>query len=154
MFIYTRACGSMGLPWWLRGKEFTCQSRRFGLDPWVRKIPWRRKWQPTPLFLPGESHGQRSLVGCSPWNHRVRHDWCDLAHTQEGSGAYSTRWSQDWQSVPSPLWYHLDPKWKDGERIARAADDHSDGSGTPTCSCTGVPLTLTDICHTKLHIPI
>ena len=36
----------------------------------VRKIPWRRKWQPTPVFLPGESHGQRSLVGYSPWNHK------------------------------------------------------------------------------------
>ena len=38
-----------------------------GFDPWAGKIPWRRKWQPTPVFLPGESHGQRSLVGCSPW---------------------------------------------------------------------------------------
>ena len=36
---------------------------------WVRKIPWRREWQPTPVFLPGESRGQRSLVGCSPWGH-------------------------------------------------------------------------------------
>ena len=36
-------------------------------DPWVGKIPWRRAWQPTPVFLPGESHGQRSLVGYSPW---------------------------------------------------------------------------------------
>ena len=35
-------------------------------DPWVRKIPWRRKWQPTPVFLPGEFHGQRSLVGYNP----------------------------------------------------------------------------------------
>ena len=35
--------------------------------PWVRKIPWRRAWQPTPVFLPGESHGQRGLVGYSPW---------------------------------------------------------------------------------------
>ena len=41
----------------------------------VRKIPWRRKWQPTPVFLPGESHGQRSLEGSSPWGcKRVRHD--------------------------------------------------------------------------------
>ena len=39
--------------------------RRF--HPWVRKIPWRRKWQPTPVILPGESHGQRSLVDYSPW---------------------------------------------------------------------------------------
>ena len=40
-----------------------------GFDPWVGKIPWRRAWQPTPVFLPGESHGQRSLVGYSPWGH-------------------------------------------------------------------------------------
>ena len=42
-----------------------CGSSRF--DPWVGKIPWRRKWLPTPVFLPGESHGQRRLVGYSPW---------------------------------------------------------------------------------------
>ena len=39
------------------------------IDSWVGKIPWRRAWQPTPVFLPGESHGQRSLVGCSSWGH-------------------------------------------------------------------------------------
>ena len=42
-------------------------------------IYWRRKWQPTPIFLPGESQGQRSLVGCCLWGRRVRHDWSDLA---------------------------------------------------------------------------
>ena len=50
-------------------KEPACQCRRcrkHGINPWVRKIPWRRKWQPTPVFFPGKSHGQRSLVGCSP----------------------------------------------------------------------------------------
>ena len=36
-------------------------------DPWVWKIPWRREWQPTPVLLPGKSHGQRSLIGYSPW---------------------------------------------------------------------------------------
>ena len=46
------------------------QSRRPGFYPWVRKIPWRREWQPTPVFLPGESHGQRSLAGYSPWGHK------------------------------------------------------------------------------------
>ena len=46
------------------------QCGRPGLDPWVRKIPWRRAWQPTPVLLPGESHGQRSLVCCSPWGHK------------------------------------------------------------------------------------
>ena len=46
-----------------------------GLDPWVGKIPWSRKWQPTPVFLPGKSHGQRSLVGYSPRDgKRVGHD--------------------------------------------------------------------------------
>ena len=49
--------------------------QRPGFDPWVGKIPWRRKWQPIPIFLPGKSHGQRSLVGYSPWGHkRVGHD--------------------------------------------------------------------------------
>ena len=55
------------------GKEPTCQSRtckRCRFDPWVGKIPWRRVWQPTPVFLPRESHGQRSLVGYSPWGHK------------------------------------------------------------------------------------
>ena len=44
------------------------RERRF--NPWVRKIPWRRKWQPTTVFLLGEFHGQRSLVGYSPWDHK------------------------------------------------------------------------------------
>ena len=44
-------------------------------DPWVRKIPWRRERLPTPIFLPGEFHGQRSLVGHSSWGHRVEHNW-------------------------------------------------------------------------------
>ena len=53
------------------GKEHICQCRRrkrHGFDPWVGKIPWRRVGQPTPLFLPGKFHGQRSLVGYSPWD--------------------------------------------------------------------------------------
>ena len=54
------------LPRWLSGKESARQCTRLGFHPWVRKIPWRRAWQPTPIFLPGESHGQRSLEGYSP----------------------------------------------------------------------------------------
>ena len=64
-WVYTQ-----GLPWWLGGKEPSCQCRRLGFDPWIKKIPWRRKWQPTPVFLPGKSRGQRSLVGCSPWGRK------------------------------------------------------------------------------------
>ena len=40
------------------------------LNPWAGKIPWRRKWQPIPVFLPGQSHGQRNLAGYSPWSHK------------------------------------------------------------------------------------
>ena len=90
------------------GKQSACQSRRHkrhGFNPWVGKMPWRRKWQPAPVFLPGESHGHRrpgfpSWVGKIPWRRkwqpipvllpgkshgqsmgcqRVRHNW---AHTQ------------------------------------------------------------------------
>ena len=51
------------------------QRRRRGSNLWVGMIPWKRKWQPTPVFLPGKSHGQRSLAGSSPWGRkRVRHD--------------------------------------------------------------------------------
>ena len=55
------------------GKEYACQYRRqkkFGFDPWVGKIPWGRAWLPTQVFLPGESHGQRSLAGYSPGGHK------------------------------------------------------------------------------------
>ena len=55
------------LPWWLRGQSICLQCRRPRFNPWVGRIPWRRKWQPTPVFLPGKSHGQRSLAGYSPW---------------------------------------------------------------------------------------
>ena len=51
-------------------KEPPCQSRRHNrhaFEPWVKKIPWRRKWQPTPVFLPGESQGWGNLLGCHLW---------------------------------------------------------------------------------------
>ena len=54
--------------WLTSGKEPACQYRRYmrcEFNPWVSKIPWRKKWQPAPVFLPGESHGQRSLMGYS-----------------------------------------------------------------------------------------
>ena len=60
------ASNNYNLHMWLSGKESTCQCRRLRFNPWVRKIPWRRKWQPTLIFLPGKSHDHRSLVGYSP----------------------------------------------------------------------------------------
>jgi len=58
-----------GFPGGVSGKEPFCQCRRrkrHGFDPWVEEIPWRRVWQPTPVFLPGESHGQGNLAGYIP----------------------------------------------------------------------------------------
>ena len=69
---------------WLSSKESTCNAerhRRCRFDQWVAKIPWRRKRQPSPVFLHGKSYGRRSLVGYSPWGSKnVRHDSA-LTHT-------------------------------------------------------------------------
>ena len=80
----------LGFPGGASGKEPTCQQcRRCGFDPWVGKISWRRAWQPTPVFLPGESHGQRSLAGCSSWHLK------ELDTTKATSRAWSS-----WTSLP------------------------------------------------------
>ena len=78
------------------GKESTCnarerlQYRRPRFDPWVRKIPWRRKWQPTSVFLPGKFHEQRRLAGYSPWGHKSR-TWLSAKPRKctESGGQYS-----------------------------------------------------------------
>ena len=82
------------LPWWLREVRHLPTMQETGFNPWVRKISWRRKWQPTPVFLPGKSHGQRHLVGYSPWKTnkdsvvmQIRLFWiafhpAGIAHTQ------------------------------------------------------------------------
>ena len=80
-------CGSsqvsLGFPGGSDGKESACNAGEPYLVPGSGRFPWRRGWQPTPIFLPGESHGQRSLMGYSPWGcglqsmglQRVRHDF-------------------------------------------------------------------------------
>ena len=62
------------LPSWLRWQRICLQCRRPRLEPWVENIPWRREWLPTPVFLLGEFHGQRSLAGYSPWRRRESSD--------------------------------------------------------------------------------
>ena len=77
-----------GLPRCCSGKESTSPCRRLrcvGSVPWVGKIPWRRKWQPIPVFLPGKSQGQRNLVGYSPWG-RTELDTAEPTHTRCLSG--------------------------------------------------------------------
>ena len=80
---------------WQSGKEFAYQRRRRrqpGLDPCVGKIPCRRKWQPTPVFLPGKLLGQKSLVGYSPWDHKeldtTEHTWAH-AHTHTHTNTHT-----------------------------------------------------------------
>ena len=80
-----RVCVCVGFPSGASGREPACQwsrHERHGLSPWIGKIPWRRAWQPTSVFLPGESPwaeepGRLQSIGL----HRVGHDWSDLAHT-------------------------------------------------------------------------
>ena len=82
------------------GKESACSAggRRWGFDPWIRKIPWRKKCQPTPVFLPGEAQGQRTLAGYGSWGHRESdtteqlsmHTWVPWGRGKWRSNADST----------------------------------------------------------------
>ena len=82
------SCGSVS-------KECVCnagdclQQRKLGFNPWVEKIPCRREWQPTPVCLPGKSHGQRSLVGCSPWDCK---SWTQLSNWTTTRASHGTSW--------------------------------------------------------------
>ena len=76
----------MGTTLWPSGKKSSWQYRRCWFEPWVGKIPWRRKWQPTPIFLPGKSQGQRSLVAYSPWSHK---DTIEHTSRQGGPGHHN-----------------------------------------------------------------
>ena len=81
-FLWVPLDRPLGFPGGTNRKEPTCQHRRHKrsrFDPWAETTLWRRAWQPTPVFLPGESHGQRSLAGYSPWGCRVGHDRSNLA---------------------------------------------------------------------------
>ena len=68
------------------GKESACNARDRGFDLWVGKIPWRRKWQPTSVFLPGKSHGQRSLAGYTPWG-------CKELDTTGATNTFTALWN-------------------------------------------------------------
>ena len=92
---------SLGFPSWFTGKEPTCQCRRSEFSPWVGKILWGRKWQPTPVFLPGKHYGQRSLAGPSPWCHRVGHDWAVTQH-------------EFLSLVPIIVWFHYSQRTRSG----------------------------------------
>ena len=70
MYISSSSVVVWGFPGGSDGKASSCNAGDLGFDPWVGKIPWRRKWQPIPVLLPGKFHGRRSLVGYSAWGHK------------------------------------------------------------------------------------
>ena len=78
----------LNLPWWLTRWSICLQCGRHRFNPWVGKMPWRRKWQTTPVFLPGKFHGQRSLIGYSPWGHKESDttEWLHFLFSAESPG--------------------------------------------------------------------
>ena len=83
---------SGGFPGDSVGKDSTSQCGRPGFDSWVGNIPWRRACQATLVFSPGESSMERSLEGCSPWGHRIGHDWTTKYNIQHSTGFVT--WSE------------------------------------------------------------
>ena len=70
--LFSLSLATSELSWWLSSKESACQCRRHRFSPWVGKIPWSRKWQPTPILLPRKLHGQRSLAATVHWVSKCR----------------------------------------------------------------------------------
>ena len=94
---FNKACYHRCRPRWHNGKEHAYQCRRHKrrvFHSWVGKIPWRRKWQPIPAFLPGDSHGQRSLVGYSPRG-RIESDTTERLRTAQHRGSYGAEGDQE-----------------------------------------------------------
>ena len=102
------------LTWWLRRWGVCLQCGRPGFDPWVGKIPRRRKRQPTPVFLPGESHGLRSLVGCSPWGHKESDmtEWLYLLTCSNHCTYFYCYVVCDFLNLLHSLWYMFHYMWK------------------------------------------
>ena len=106
-----------------------CGRHRF--DPWAGKIPWRRKWQPTPVFMPGESHGQKSLAGYSPWG-------CKESDTTEHV-YMSTALMWGFKGLTSLL--HTGVTWKD-----HATLEPLESTGALLALQPGVPLCPVPLC--------
>ena len=92
-----------GPPRGLHGEEYACHCRRWRFDPWVGKIPWRRAWQPTPVSLPGESHGQRSLVGYSLWG-RKESDTTERYWVKDSERIFTSSLKFTWSGSILLLW--------------------------------------------------
>ena len=127
-----------------KGSPAKCRRhRRHGFSPWVRKIPWGRKWQPIPAFLAGEFHGQRSLVGYSPWGH-TESDTTDrlITHITAPQFCMSFCCTMKWVSflktyIPTPLFYVI--KERRAEPLVLYVDSH----------CLSISHMIVYLCHTQ-----
>ena len=115
--------------------------KRLGFDPWVWKIPWGSAWQPTSVFLPGESYGQRSLVGCSPWDGKESDmtEWLSLLHFFN-----QTLWSwiiSEWASQVALVVKNLSASAGNAVSISGSERSSGEGNGKPLqYSCLGNPM--------------
>ena len=156
-----------GFPGGTSGKEPICQSRRHNwpwFDTWIGKIPWGRKWQPTPVFLAGKSHGQRSLVGYSPWG-RKSPTWLGQlsmqAHTRkaemQSQGILLVPWKRSHLWIR--LWVRLlCQRWKYGLMLRNEPPPVTWVSGdeeSPSCllgMCSFSPDLTSLFCHLNIAL--
>ena len=115
---------NMWLPWCLRWYSVCRQCGRPKFNPWVRKISWRRKWQPTPVLLPEKSYGQRSLVGYSPWG-RKESDMTERLHFHFERGVAVPVGQCTWDSPGGPVQAGPDPS--DSSKFPSDADTAGSG---------------------------
>ena len=147
IYIYRHKCGTlytnlylqMGFPVGASGKESACRCRRcqrHRFDPGVRKIFWRRKGQPTPVFLPGKFHGQRSLVGYSLWGLKELDttEWAHVCNVHTSSFATFWEWPASIDSFPVG---HVQFAWRRKGELWLGAD----ATGSWTLSvCQSIPF--------------
>ena len=130
----------MDFPGGSDGKEPACQcrrSKRHRFNPWVRKMPWRRKWQPTPVSLPGRSHRQRTPGGYSPAAATAKllqscPTLCDpIDGSPPGFPSLGFSGQEHWSGLPFPSPMHESEKWKWSRSVV------SDSSEPMDCSLPG-----------------
>ena len=124
MYVYTYTHTQISFSGSSSGKESTCQCRRQkrgGFNPWVRKMPWSRKWYPTPVFLPGKILCLRSLVGYSTWDPKESHVTVDWAHTYEWLNHFAVHLNLT-QHCTSPILKFFKKNFKKTEQFLRKTE--------------------------------
>ena len=120
---------------WLSGKEIGRQFKRRRFNPWVAKIPWRRKRQPTPAFLPGKPHGQKSLVGYGPWGRKEESGVAERRNNNRRHHQSLRRAGPNAGSLPGDgtmcsQWNATEGVRDEGRGATNSSADRTEGSGT------------------------